>query len=432
MRLIEAKAGALAEAIERIPRLSTEELETVEESVRQIVSDVAEGGDEALLGWVHKFDWPAPSVCALAASPAEFEEADAALDEELKAALRQAAENIWRYQERMVGETWLEEFEPGVKLGQHVAPVDRAGLYAPGGTAGYPSTVLMTAIPAKVAGVESVALASPPDKTGKLRPEILFAARLCGVDEVWKMGGAQAIAALAYGTETIRKVDTLVGPGRLAVTRAKKLVYGQVGIDGLAGPTEILIIADREAPDAFVAADVLGQAEHAPDARSTVVVTDLAQALRIEAEVGSQLGKLPRAEIAREALDRLGAIVVVASIEEACEVANALAPEHLEVLVRKPLELVPLLRHAGAIFLGDWSSESLGDYWAGPSHVLPTTATARFSSPLSAADFTRRISLIQYNKQAAQAAAQGTAAIAKAEGFDAHARAALMRLEKDQ
>ncbi len=430
MKLIRAQQAK--EAVELIPRLSAGEVDAVEATVRQILAEIRSEGDKALVRWVRKFDWPIEDVADLRAKPEEFEAAERAVPAQLKAAFEQAAERIRRYQAKVAGHSWIEEFEPGVRLGQRVTALHRVGIYAPGGLAAYPSTVLMTALPAQVAGVEELAVATPPDKQGRLKPEVLFACRLCGVEEVYKVGGAQAIAALAYGTESLPPVDKIVGPGSLVVTLAKRLVYGQVGLDGLAGPTELVIIADGEAPVEFIASDVLSQAEHSPDARCTVLLDSEKPVEPLMEALERQLKALSRAEIARESLERLGAVVVVPDLKCACEISDMLAPEHLELAVKEPERLLEHVHNAGAVFLGYYTPEAVGDYWAGPSHVLPTVRTARFTSALSAADFQKRTSVIEYDEAALEKAAEGIAALAECEGFDAHAKSALRRQRRGQ
>ena len=370
----------------------TEPTVNVTEIVTGILQDVRTRGDAALLEYTKKFD--KAELSSLQVTEEEFREALASFDPELKRVMQRAAANISKFHSRQKRNSFILNDEDGIVMGQKVIPIDRAGLYVPGGTAAYPSTVLMDALPAKIAGVKEVVMVTPPNAEGKINPAILAAARIAGVDKIFKVGGAQAIAALAYGTESIPRVDKIVGPGNAFVAEAKRQVFGRVNIDMIAGPSEILVVADGTCNPAFVAADLLSQAEHDVLA-SAVLVTDsreLAEQVRQELEV--QLESLPRREIARKSIDENGKIIVTDSLDKAAEAANRIAPEHLELCVDNPFALLPKIRNAGSIFLGRSAPEALGDYFAGPNHTLPTSGTARFSSPLSVDDFVKKSSFL--------------------------------------
>lgn len=398
--------------------------------VSEILSGVRLGGDRALLDYTERFDHVRPA--SLAVSPEEFDEAVESVEPVFLRILERAAANIRRFHEKQVRQGFVTGDENGVVMGQRIIPVDRAGLYVPGGTAAYPSTVLMDAIPAKLAGVGEVVMVTPPGRDGKVNPAILAAARVAGVDRVFKVGGAQAIAALAYGTETIPKVDKIVGPGNAFVAEAKKQVYGIVSIDMIAGPSEILIVADGENDPRHLAADLLSQAEHDKLA-SAVLVTDsgtLAAAVRDELE--RQIPLLERADIARASIDRNGKIIVAQDLDTVVEIANEIAPEHLELCVERPFDYLCRIRHAGSIFMGRNCPEALGDYMAGPNHTLPTGGTARFSSPLSVDDFIKKTQFTYFTREALADLAGDVAAFARREGLTAHARSALIRTEDEK
>lgn len=402
----------------------------VEGIVADIIATVRREGDKALLDYTEKFDKVRPA--SLTVSEAEFEEAFSLVDPKLIEIMKQAAANIRRFHERQVRNSFIinDDSCPGVVVGQKIIPVDRAGLYVPGGTAAYPSTVLMDAIPAKIAGVREVVIVTPPSKTGKVNPVILAAARIAGVDRIFKVGGAQAIAGLAYGTETLPRVDKIVGPGNAFVAEAKKQVFGQVSIDMIAGPSEILIVADDGTDAKCCAADLLSQAEHDRMA-SAVLVTDsqrLAEAVRDELEI--QIPLLERADIARASIDTNGKIIVAPDLMKAIDIANEIAPEHLELCVDNPFDYIDSVRHAGSVFMGRNCPEALGDYFAGPNHTLPTSGTAKFSSPLSVDDFIKKMQYSYYTRDALSRVAEDVAAFARAEGLTAHAKSAVIRLEK--
>ena len=398
--------------------------------VADIIANVRARGDAALYEYCEKFD-KAKLTC-LQVTAEEIAEARAAVEPRFIEILEQAAENIRLFHSQQVRQSFIINNRPGIVMGQKVIPVDRAGLYVPGGTAAYPSTVLMDAIPAKIAGVPEVVMVTPPGADGKVNPAILAAASVAGVDKIFKLGGAQAVAALAYGTESVPKVDKIVGPGNAFVAEAKKQVFGVVSIDMIAGPSEILIVADGKSDPRCVAADLLSQAEHDRLA-SAVLVTDsadLAQAVQAELEV--QIPLLSRADIARESIDRNGKIIVADTLMAAIEIANELAPEHLELCVDNPFDYLDAIRHAGSIFMGRNTPEALGDYLAGPNHTLPTGGTAKFSSPLSVDDFVKKTQYSYYTREALEAVAYDVAFFAEKEGLTAHAKSAVIRLEVEK
>ena len=399
----------------------------VDEIVSAIIRDVRERGDEALFAYTEKFD--GAKLTSLAVTPEEIAEARAAVEPEFLAVLEKAARNIRRFHERQVRTGFILNDEDGVVTGQQIIPLDRAGLYVPGGTAAYPSTVLMDAIPAKIAGCREVVMVTPPGKNGKINPAILAAASVAGVDRIFKLGGAQAVAALAYGTESVPRVDKIVGPGNAFVAEAKRQVYGQVAIDMIAGPSEILVLADGKSDPRVLAADLLSQAEHDKMA-SAVLVTDsmaLAEAVRDEMEI--QIPLLERAEIARVSVDTNGKIIVAETLAEGIEIANAIAPEHLELMLDNPFDYLDKIRHAGSVFMGRNCPEALGDYLAGPNHTLPTGGTARFSSPLSVDDFVKKTQYTYFSESALAAVAEDVALFARKEGLTGHAKSALIRGE---
>ena len=396
-------------------------------AVADIIRNVRTRGDAALYEYTERFD--KAKLSSLAVDPAEIGEARAAVEPEFLAVLEEAAANIRHFHERQVRNSFVLNDRDGVVMGQKIIPVDRAGLYVPGGTAAYPSTVLMDAIPAKIAGVPEVVMVTPPGRDGRVNPAILAAASVAGVDRIFKVGGAQAVAALAYGTESIPKADKIVGPGNAFVAEAKKQVYGTVSIDMIAGPSEILIVADGKSDPRVLAADLLSQAEHDKMA-SAVLVTDsraLAEAVRDELEL--QIPLLERAEIARASVDNNGKIIVADDLMAAIEIANEIAPEHLELMVDDPFDYLDKIRHAGSVFLGRNCPEALGDYLAGPNHTLPTGGTARFSSPLSVDDFVKKTQYTYFSGAALARVAEDVARFARKEGLTGHARSALIRGE---
>ncbi|MGN7176050.1 histidinol dehydrogenase [Cytobacillus sp. SAFR-174] len=397
--------------------------------VKNIIESVRKNGDQALKEYTEKFD--GISLDQLKVQQAEINEALSQVDGKILEIIKEAAGNIRSFHEKQLRPSWMTTEENGTVLGQKITPLDSVGLYVPGGTAAYPSSVLMNVIPANVAGVKRIVITSPPDKkTGKLPPAVLAAAHIAGAEEIYKVGGAQAIAALAYGTESIRPVDKITGPGNIYVALAKREVFGDVDIDMIAGPSEIAILADETAQPDEVAADLLSQAEHDPMASAVLVTPSSALAEAVSAEVDRQLAELPRQEIAAGSISNYGAIYVTESMDEAVETVNSLAPEHLEILTENPMELLGRIRHAGAIFLGRFSPEPVGDYFAGPNHVLPTNGTARFSSPLNVEDFQKKSSILLYSEKALKDNGEKIAAFARLEGLEAHARSIETRLRK--
>ena len=401
----------------------------VEAIVADIIKTVRENGDKALYDYTKRFD--GADLTSLEVTKEEIAEAVGKVDPKLVAIMKKAAENIRRFHSRQVRNSFLLNDTDGIVVGQKIIPVDRAGLYVPGGTAAYPSTVLMDSIPAKIAGVKEVVIVTPPGKDGKINPVILAAASVAGVDRIFKVGGAQAIAALAYGTESIPKVDKIVGPGNAFVAEAKKQVFGRVSIDMIAGPSEILVVADGTNDPRFVAADLLSQAEHDKMA-SAVLVTDSAElAEKVSAELERQIPLLLRADIARASIDVNGKIIVADTLDAAIEIANEIAPEHLELSVDNPFDYLDKIRHAGSVFMGKNCPEALGDYFAGPNHTLPTSGTAKFSSPLSVDDFIKKTQYTYYTRDALKRVANDVASFAEAEGLTGHARSAVIRTEND-
>ncbi len=398
--------------------------------VAEIVAAVREKGDAALLDFTRRFDRVALAAPELAVRPEEYAAAERAVGEATLRSLRYAADRIERFHRECAPRSWRMKDDNGSRLGQEVRPLDRVAVYVPGGRAAYPSTVLMTVVPAVVAGVREIVLVSPPSADRSLNAAVLAAARIAGVTEAYRVGGAQAIAALAYGTETIRRVDKIVGPGNIYVALAKAQVFGDVGIDMVAGPSEVLVVADGTADAAFVAADLLAQAEHDPMARAVLLTPSPALRDAVAAELGRQLAELPRREIAGAALASHGALVLTASLEEAVELANGLAPEHLELQVADPEGLLGRVRHAGAVFLGRHTPEVVGDYVAGPNHVLPTGGTARFSSALSTEDFVTRLSVIEYSAEGLAEAGPHVGELSRVEGLDGHGAAAAIRIAR--
>ena len=398
------------------------------EAVAAIVNDVAARGDDALLEYTRRFDrLEVADASALRVGADELAEAASAIDSALLDALRRAADNVRDFHEKQREHGFLDLHPDGSVLGQRVAPLRRVGIYVPGGRAAYPSSVLMNAIPARVAGVDEIAMVSPAPG-GEMLPVVLAAAHVAGVTEVLRIGGAQAVAALAYGTQTIGRVDKIVGPGNKWQAEAKRQVFGRVDIDMIAGPSEIMVIADETADPVHVAADLIGQAEHDPDAIAWLVTTSAALAERVPAELDRLLERNPRRDVAREALETNGAIIIVPDIAAAAAVADLRAPEHLELLVAEPMALAGRIRNAGAIFLGAYSPEPMGDYFAGPNHVLPTGGTARFASPLGVYDFVKRTSLIGYSRERLLSHADDVIRLAEAEGLYGHAEAVRVRM----
>ncbi len=408
----------------------TETTARVEGAVRDIIAAVRAEGDAALYRFCEKFDHA--TLTALSVTEAEMEEAMAAVDPDFIRILERAAANIRKFHEKQKRNSFIINDECGVLMGQKIIPVDRAGLYVPGGTAAYPSTVLMDAIPAKIAGVREVVMVTPPGRDGKVNPVILAAAGVAGIDRIFKLGGAQAIAALAYGTESVPRVDKIVGPGNAYVAEAKRQVYGQVSIDMIAGPSEILIVADGASNPRHVAADLLSQAEHDKLASAVLVTDSQALAEAVQGELERQIPLLERAEIARVSIDNNGKIIVAPDLKVSIDIANEIAPEHLELCVDNPFDYLDAIRHAGSIFMGRNCPEALGDYMAGPNHTLPTSGTARFSSPLSVDDFVKKTQYTYFTREALAGMAQDVATFATKEGLTAHAKSAIVRLEAEE
>ncbi len=394
-------------------------------TVSDIIADVRKNGDEALYRYNEKFDGAKLSV--LAVTQEEIEAARSAVSAEFLSVLEQAAANIRKFHEKQKRNGFIINDERGIVTGQKVIPLDKVGLYVPGGTAAYPSTVLMDAIPAKIAGCGEVVMVTPPGKDGGVNPAILAAASVAGIDRIFKVGGAQAVAALAYGTESVPRVDKIVGPGNAFVAEAKKQVFGQVAIDMIAGPSEILIVADGKTNPVYAAADLLSQAEHDRMASAVLVTDSMELAEQVSAELEKQIPQLLRHEIARESIDNNGKIIVTDSIQEAVEVSNELAPEHLELCLDDPFAVLDLVRHAGSVFMGRYCPEALGDYFAGPNHTLPTGGTARFSNPLSVDDFVKKTQYTYYTQDALAKVADQIALFATQEGLTGHAKSVTVR-----
>ncbi len=402
----------------------------VADIVAEIIENVKMNGDKALFEYCRKFD--KAELTSLLVTEEEINEAMSLVEPRFIEILEKAAKNIRNFHEKQVRNSFIINDEDGIVIGQKIIPVDRAGLYVPGGTAAYPSTVLMDSIPAKIAGCKEVVIVTPPSADGKINPVILAAAKIAGVDKIFKVGGAQAIAALAFGTESVPKVDKIVGPGNAFVAEAKKQVFGIVSIDMIAGPSEILIVADKTNNPKHLAADLLSQAEHDKMA-SAVLVTDSEElANRVAEEIENQIPLLERSEIARASIDVNGKIIVADSIERVFDIANEIAPEHLELCVENPFDCLDKIRHAGSIFMGKNCPEALGDYFAGPNHTLPTGGTAKFSSPLSVDDFIKKTQYTYYTKDALKRVAEDVAYFAKQEGLTAHARSAVIRTEEEK
>ena len=400
----------------------------VEEPVAAILADVKKRGDAAVLEYTARFD--RCQLDSLAVTAEEIEEAMNQVEPEFLEVLQKAAANIREFHTAQVRQSLVLTPRSGVVLGQRITPIERVGLYVPGGTAAYPSTVLMDAIPAKIAGCEKIVMVTPPGADGKINPAILAAAKIAGVTDIFKMGGAQAVAALAYGTESVPKVDKIVGPGNAFVAEAKKQVFGMVAIDMIAGPSEILVLADGKSDPKVVAADMLSQAEHDRNATAVLVTESMALAQAVQAELENQLEALPRRDIARSSVDNNGMIIVADTLMQGIDIANRLAPEHLELLVDDPFSYLEAIRNAGSVFLGRSCPEALGDYFAGPNHTLPTSGTARFSSPLGVDDFVKKSQFLYYTPDALDAVAEDVAKFARKEGLEAHARSAVIRSGK--
>jgi histidinol dehydrogenase len=400
----------------------------VEGVVSEIISNVIKNGDKALYEYCERFD--KANLSSLEVTESEIDEAFSKVDAEFVEIIKEAAENIRAFHKRQVRNSFVINECDGIVVGQKVMPIEKVGLYVPGGTAAYPSTVLMDSVPAKIAGCKEIVMVTPPNKEGKVNPVILAAAKIAGVDRIFKVGGAQAVAALAYGTESIPKVDKIVGPGNAFVAEAKKQVFGKVSIDMIAGPSEILVVADSTCNPKFVAADMLSQAEHDKMASAVLVTDSYDFALLVSDELERQIPELPRCEIARHSIDNNGKIIVAeGNLSLAIDIANEIAPEHLELCVDNPFDYLDKIKHAGSIFMGKNCPEALGDYFAGPNHTLPTSGTARFSSPLGVEDFVKTSQFTYYTKEALSRVADKVAYFASKEGLDAHAKSATVRFE---
>ena len=400
----------------------------VEQIVVDIINNVRTNKDKAVYEYCEKFD--KAKLSSLLVTEQEIEEAVNSVEPKFLEILEKAATNIRKFHEKQVRNSFIINDENGIVIGQKIIPVDRAGLYVPGGTAAYPSTVLMDSIPAKIAGCKEVVMVTPPSADGKINPVILAAAKIAGIDKIFKVGGAQAIAALAYGTESIPKVDKIVGPGNAFVAEAKKQVFGQVSIDMIAGPSEILIVADGKSNPRHIAADLLSQAEHDKMASAVLVTDSMDLAIEVQKELEVQIPQLSRCDIARESIDNNGKIIVADTLDAVIEISNEIAPEHLELCVDNPFDYLDSIRHAGSIFMGRNCPEALGDYFAGPNHTLPTSGTAKFSSPLSVDDFVKKTQYTYYTKEALKKVAKDVAFFAEKEGLTAHAKSATIRTEE--
>lgn len=425
MKIVEVLNTEYEKILDRLIRRGDEDFFEVDKTVKDIISEVRSKKDDALFTYTKKFD--GADLTGLKVSEKEIEDAMKSADAELIEIMREAAANIREYHQLQVEKTWLQTKSNGVMLGQLITPIQKVGVYVPGGKAIYPSTLLMNVIPAQVAGVKSITIVTPPDKNGNIDPKILVAASILGVENIFKIGGAQAIAALAYGTQTIKAVNKIVGPGNIFVARAKRAVFGRVDIDMIAGPSEICIIADDSANARLVAADLLSQAEHDEMASAILITHSKKIAYEVIGELESQVEISLRKDIIEESLANFGYIFLTKDIESSIALANELAPEHLELMLRDPLSFLPKIENAGAIFLGEYSPEPIGDYFAGPNHTLPTASTAKFSSPLGVYDFTKKSSIIYYSKSALDEVSDKVIKFAVSEGLDAHANALRMR-----
>lgn len=431
MKLLKLTREVKDNILENLLKRSPNNYGAYEAAVLEILSAVKERGDEALFEYTEKFDKIRLTKENVKVTEEEIEEAYSMVDENLVEIIRKAIHNIRDYHEKQKQYSWFDSTEAGTILGQKVTPIEKVGVYVPGGKAAYPSSVLMNVIPAKVAGVETIVMVTPPDKEGKVTPTTLVAAREAGADVIYKVGGAQAVAALAYGTESIPKVHKIVGPGNIYVALAKKAVYGHVSIDSIAGPSEILVLADETANPRYVAADLLSQAEHDELASAILVTTSGELARKVEEEIEGFLKTLSRREILEKSLENYGYILVADTMDMAIEAVNDIASEHLEIVTRDPFQIMTKIKNAGAIFLGEYSSEPLGDYFAGPNHVLPTNGTAKFFSPLSVDDFIKKSSIISYSKEALSSVYSDIISFASAEGLTAHANSVAVRFEKE-
>ena len=431
MRIQKLNSDTKKNLLEDLLKRSPNNYGQYEASVKEILDKVKEEKDAAVFAYTAKFDGAELTADTIEVTDAEIEEAYAQVDDTLLTVIRKAKDNIESYHAKQRQNSWFDSKPDGTILGQKITPLRRVGVYVPGGKAVYPSSVLMNVMPAKVAGVDEIIMVTPPGKNGKVSPNTLVAAKEAGVDKIYKVGGAQAIAALAYGTESIPKVDKIVGPGNIYVALAKKAVYGHVSIDSIAGPSEILVVADETANPRYVAADLLSQAEHDELASAILVTTSEKLAHEVSDQVDGFLKELSRAEIISKSLDNYGYILLADTMEDVIDVANEIASEHLEIQTKNPFEVMTKIRNAGAIFIGEYASEPLGDYFAGPNHILPTNGTAKFFSPLSVDDFIKKSSIISYSREALQKVHKDIESFAKAEQLTAHANSIHVRFEEE-
>lgn len=432
MRKVTLTKESTKDLLENLLKRSPNNYGKFEAIVGEILEKVKSRGDEALFSYTREFDKVSIDQSSIKVTEEEVQEAYRQVDPALIQVIRKALVNIRDFHEKQRQNSWFQSTEKGTMLGQKITPLARVGVYVPGGKAVYPSSVLMNIVPAKVAGVQQIVMTTPPGKDGKVNPTTLVAAKEAGADEIYKVGGAQAIGALAYGTESIPKVDKIVGPGNIFVALAKKAVYGHVSIDSIAGPSEILVLADETANPRYVAADLLSQAEHDEMASAILITTSEALAEQVDKEVEGFVQMLSRKEIIRKSLDNFGYILLADTMEEAIAAANAIASEHLEIVTKNPFEVMTKIRNAGAIFIGEYSSEPLGDYFAGPNHVLPTNGTAKFFSPLSVDDFVKKSSIVYYSREALKEIHQDIIQFATSEQLTAHANSIAVRFEEEK
>lgn len=430
MRTIRLTAETRKDILDNLLKRSPNNYGQYEKVVADIIANVREKGDKAVFDYTSQFDKWNVSAENLRVTQAEIDEACAQIDKPFFTAMERSAANIEAFHKKQLRNSWIDTKPDGTLLGQRILPIAIAGVYVPGGKAAYPSSLLMNVIPARVAGVEKIIMTTPAGADGKVPAATLAAAKIAGVDEIYKVGGAQAIAAMAFGTESIPKVDKVVGPGNIFVALAKKACFGYVSIDSIAGPSEILVIADETANPRYVAADLLSQAEHDELASAILITTDESLADKVSAEIEGFLQELPRVDIMRKSLDNYGYILLADSLEDAVETANAIASEHLEILAKDPYQVMTKIKNAGAIFLGEYSSEPLGDYFAGPNHILPTNGTAKFFSPLNVDDFMKKTSLISYSREALEKVHEDIEIFAEREGLTAHANSIKVRFSK--
>ncbi len=430
MRIVELTESTRQNVLNDLLKRSPNNYSEYEETVSEILSDVKENGDRALFAYTQKFDKFRLTPENIRVTREEIREAYAQMDPELVEVIRRSAANIRAFHEKQLRSSWFDAREDGTILGMRITPIARAGVYVPGGKAAYPSSVLMNVIPAKVAGVTEIMMTTPPGPDGKVNPGTLVAADIAGVDAIYRAGGAQAIAAMAYGTESVPKVDKITGPGNIYVALAKKAVYGYVSIDSIAGPSEILVLADETPQPPYVGADLLSQAEHDELASAILITTSRELALQVSAEVDGFVARLSRREIMEKSLENYGYILLAEDMEAAIQTANDIASEHLEILTKNPFDTMTRIRNAGAVFLGEYSSEPLGDYYAGPNHILPTNGTARFFSPVNVDDFIKKTSIISYSREALQAVHRDIERFAESEGLTAHANSVRVRFEE--